>query len=163
MQLTSQPIYFSYRFATRPVDDGRSLPVSTSYPDANPWITVPWDEHVENPHEGPDEVTVGGWTFLYGPCVFRVDAAIGVGSAQPLANSHIQMYETDASSGSVLVGREAWEWEVAQKEGNTVHLAGSWTGNLVAGRRLRLRVDYWHATAPAKIFRANVSGLYWRY
>lgn len=163
MQLTGQPIYFSYRYAERTAAEGKALPASVSYPDDVTWVTVPWDEHVDNPHEGPAEVTVGGWTFLYGPCVFSVTAEVRLYEMTPLAQAHVSLYETESADGAVALRRTAWEWEIGAKESHSAHLTGAWTGNLAAGRRLRVACDYWHADHPASIFGANVQGLYWRY
>lgn len=158
MLLDGPAYYFSYGF--RP-ETPRSLPNSTSYPDENPWVTVPWQEHYAVPSDGFTAPTVGGWTFLYGPCVFSITAEVGLDNETREAQSHIALYEADAAD-NVVKRRNAWEWMVGTKEGNTVHLDGAWTGVLEEGRRLRLWVDLWHATRSAKIVRANIQGVYWR-
>jgi hypothetical protein len=158
--LSGQAYSFAYKFSTKPAADARALPVSVTYPTDNPWVTIPWDQAVDDP-EGQVPGT-GGWTFLYGPCVAVITGEVGLMSAQREAQSHIRLYETASSDGGIVAEHNAWEWMVGSKEGNTVHLDGSWVVNLAAGRRLRMSVDYWHATAPAKIFRANVQGVYWR-
>jgi hypothetical protein len=107
--------------------------------------------------------TVGGWTFLYGPCVASVTAQIQFYEGQPHASGHALLYETDSSSGEMLKQYGNWEWEVLEKETHSTHLMGSWHVKLAEGRRLRLAADYWHATVPGQIFKANIEGLYWRY
>lgn len=162
MLLTGDPFYFSYRFDIGiGGEDGRELKVSTGYPSPNPWLTIPWN----NPQVVPDDPAAetpdaGGWTFLYGPCVFSITAEIGLKNPTRQAQSHIRLVEADEDEN--LVGRNAWEWMVGTKEGNTVHLDGAWIGRIGAGRRLWLQCDYWHATGPALMNRANISGLYWR-
>ncbi|MFB4312946.1 hypothetical protein [Actinomadura sp. 21ATH] len=162
MQLTTDPFYFSYRFDRTPTDDGRELEVSAAYPNPDGWLTIPWNNHVTRPVDpAAPAPTVGGWTLLHGPAVFQITAEIGLMDPTPLASAHIGLADVD-QDGQVVAGRNAWEWEIAEKEGNTAHLNGTWCGNLAAGRRLWLRCDYWHAPAPALMYRANVTGIYWR-
>lgn len=164
--LLGQPYYLSYSYQMTETDDGRSLPVSTSIttPGAWKWVTIPWNTQTSV----PDDLTttppaLGGWTFLTGPCVFNITASVGLDDETREAQAHISLYEVGPDSEDVLLRRNAWEWMVGTKEGHTVHLDGTWIGNLAEGRKLRLAVDYWHASGPAKIVRANVAGLYWRY
>lgn len=172
MELTGlKQYYFSYTFATRPVSEGRWLPVSTGFPEPNPWVTIPWDQinvvpddpATTNPALGPNGEAF--WSFLYGGdagCVFSITASVGAGEVTPNASVHLQLYATDTSSGPLTASWEAIELPVLPKEGNTSHWSGAWWGRLAAGKRARMRLDYWHATGPAKINRAHVEGSYWR-
>jgi hypothetical protein len=170
MQLDALPQYFfQYKYATRAVADGRNLPVSTAFTEAgNHWVTLPWDtivtapadtSGVYNPEIDPGETF---WSFLYGPCVFSITAAVGLGQAQPLASVHFQPWAAANGSEVMTQSWEGWELGVLEKEGNTCHFTGAWWGHLAAGNKLRLRLDYWHADQPAKINRAHVEGSYWR-
>lgn len=156
--------YFSYKFATRPMDEGRWIPVSgPRFPEDNTWVTIPWDQHIVVPDDpAADAPALGGWTFLYGPCVFSMTAAIGVGDVQPHASVHFQPWASDETDGGLVASWEGWEWGVLEKEGNTCHFTGAWHGVLAAGQRLRLRIDYWHATHGARFNRAHVEGTYRR-
>jgi hypothetical protein len=170
MQLNNLPqYYFSYKFATRPMAEGRDLPVSTAFDEEhNHWVTVPWDQIVTTPEDpvgpNPSLPPEGGtfWSFLNGPCIFNFTATVGTGEVTPLASVHLQPYATDTPDGPLTASWEGWEWGVLQKEGNTSHFTGAWWGHLAAGKGLRLRIDYWHAPHAAKINRAHVEGSYWR-
>lgn len=162
-QLTSAPYYFSYGFQPADSTGWRSLPPSTDINTDNTWVTVPWPIQFDCPTEdaAAPVPTVGGWTFLYGPCHYVCQAEVRLDNETTEAQAHITLWETDATE-AVLARRNCWEWMVGTKEGNTVHLDGAWYGWLAAGRKLRVQVDYWHATTPASIIAANVGGYYWR-
>lgn len=165
MQIDGLPqYYFSYSFATRPMEDGRSIPVSgPRFPEDDKWVTLPWDQQNVLPADPATPApSLGGWTFLYGPCIFSMTAAIGIGEAQPQASVHWQPWAAAADSEAMAASWEGWEEFVGDKEGNTCHFTGAWWGRLAAGQRLRMRIDYWHATAPCTYNRAHVEGSYWR-
>lgn len=168
MLLASAPYAFQYDFVTAGESEYRNLYVSTTYPTGVKYLNIPWNVFTMSPGESSDDFpqleTLGGWTFLYGPCWFDVKAQIQFYQGQPHASGHALLYRTDAQNGDAPGNHQYdnWEWEVLEKETHSSHLMGAWSGLLPAGNRLRLAADYWHATAPAKVFKANVQGEYWR-
>lgn len=171
MRLDTLPQYFfQYKYATRPMEDGRSLPVSgPTFPDDDVWVTIPWDTVITSPadtsgiYQPPSPATGTFWSFLYGPCVFSMTAALGVGEVTPGTGSiHFQPYASSNDVENVASAWEGWEEYIGPSEGNTCHFYGSWWGYLPANQRLRLRVDYWHGDHAAKFNRAHVEGCYWR-
>lgn len=165
MELTAlRQYYFSYKR----VAAGLTVPISTSYPGANPWRTVPWDTAIVDPDDpdSPGQVSVaGGWTFLYGPCYFNITAAVGMSNVTPQASTHLQLWSTADPNGVLQHSWEGWEQAVLDLEGNTSHFTGAWNGYLPASQRLRLRLDWWHPADPDSeplVDRAHVEGHYWR-
>jgi hypothetical protein len=164
---TSKMFSFQYRYNTRPLGQGLHLPVSPSLSN-NPWLIVPWETAIEpsgdtesgiydpNPEKGTQ------WSVLYGPCWFNITAAVGAFDVCPCAATHLQLADYETDSETLIMGREGWEWFVGQTETNTSHWTGAWVGYLQAGRRMRLRLDYWHAQHAAKVYRAHVEGWYIR-
>ena len=162
--LNGAPYYLSYSYQTTENDDGRVLPNSTSLSNIQ-WVTIPWNNQTSVPVDPAAPAPVlNGWTLLTGPCVFQITASVGIDDETREAQAHICAYEVHGDTGEeVLLRRNAWEWMVGTKEGHTVHIDGTWCGNLSAGRKLRIAVDFWHGDYSANIIRANVAGLYWRY
>lgn len=166
MEVTGLRQYF---FFYRRTATGLTVPISTSYPDANPWRTVPWDTLVEDPGEQNPPGTVSlnnGWTFLYGPCYFSIDASVGMSNVTPRASTHLQFYSTSITNSDVpQYAWEGWEQAVLDLEGNTAHFVTSAHGFLPPDQRLRLRADWWHPADPDEeplIDRARVQGFYRR-
>jgi len=166
MQLINAPYAFQYDFVTADETEWRSLQVSTTYPTGVKYLTIPWNVFTMPPGESSDNFPqleqLNGWTFLYGPCWFDVKAQIQFYQGQPHASGHALLYQTTSQSGDWVKQHDNWEWEVIEKETHSSHLMGAWSGLLPEGNRLRLAADYWHATASAKVFKANVQGEYWR-
>ncbi len=165
-QLTNNPWYFNYKWATRDIGDARDIPVSTDFtPEENYWVTVPWDTTVISPNDPaaprPQPTpTSAVWSFLYGPCYFSITAAVGT-FGEPGASTHLQLVDYN-NSEQLMVGREGWEWFIGDGERNSSHWTGAWNGYLSTGNKLRLRLDYWNGTEPCKMIRAHVEGFYWR-
>jgi hypothetical protein len=170
MELTGKKQFaLYYQFITNADAERRSLPVSTVFPNPDGWVTIPWNQLNINPATAnaqidPDTppIGIGAWSILHGPCWYSLTAEVGLEEPTQQAQSHIRLYETDSADSDLVVGKNAWEWMIGTKETNTAHIDGAWEGYLAAGRRLRVAIDYWHATKPAKIYRANVQGTYWR-
>jgi hypothetical protein len=139
----------------------RTLTNSTSYPDQNPWVTIPWTVPIQDP-EGL--WSLNAWSFLRAdtrPVYYDIKAMILLRNVTPNAQHHIGVYEVDGA-GIQVGSNDAWEWTIGPEEGHSGHIAGAWNGYLPAGRKLRMNIDMWHGTQPAKITGAKFRMNYWR-
>lgn len=156
--------YLSLGYDTREdPQQGLYIPVSTELENTL-WKTIPWDEEnadPENQHAMPN-----GWTILHGPAHYMFSAGARFKNQQVNASFHLRFWKAfvDPITGVEVRtwASEAEESFVGPGEGNNTHCNLSWNGWLAANERLRVEVDYWHATAGARLVGASVSGFYFR-
>jgi len=140
-------------------DTGILLPVSTmaALPGSWKWITIPFDVDYEDPE---NQHVVNGWTVLYGPARYLAVGEVRLLRQQDNASSHIRLWHAQVINGvdtRIAAKGPSWEWFVGPNEHGNTHVNGVWMGFLPAGQRLRMEVDYWNASAPARIVGAGIN------
>lgn len=151
--------YFATYSRPMPADyhDGLRVPVSRAT--SSQWITVPWttteyaaNDPVSQPKPTADKPI---WTFLFGPAKFiTVTVQLRITNAQPFCSTHVRLWKCDASEKRLSLDTGAFEWGVLRDEttASTAHINGAWQiGEIAAGERLRVEVDYWNAKDPDKL------------
>lgn len=157
----TSPVYSSFGYTQHDSapSTGKYVPVSTT--SSPQWVTIPWDLDYSDPE---NQHSQGGWSFLVGPGIFAVDSDVRIMNQQDDAALHIRLWMAQNINGvDTRVGElYAWEWFVGPNEHGNTHVNGTWKGWLPADVRLRVEIDYWHASAGCNVVGGNVRCLVWR-
>lgn len=156
------------KFEYTPAAPGLALPVS--HGTVNTWVSIPWNVEVE---DASGQHTPNGWTVLNGPCLYVATAFVKVKEQQAGCSLHLMPRIARRIEGENVIvhSEEATEFGVLDHESHpqpdgtvtysNTHLHNPTVGRLEVGERLQFVVDYWNATAPARIVGGTVGILFW--